>query len=86
MRLVAALLVCGLFASSSYAAEDGLRDFSTDRPNKSSGPTTVDEGHWQVESDLFNLSRDSDRGSSTRSLSTVLPTLKFAPATTRTLN
>jgi hypothetical protein len=70
-------LACLLLAGAAHAADGDLREFSTDRPNKSSSATTVDAGHWQVESDLFNWSRDRDRGDSTRTLSTVLPTLKL---------
>jgi hypothetical protein len=77
MRIVAIGLTCALLASSAFAADDGLRDFSTDRPNKSSSATTVDAGHWQVESDLFNWSRTTDGEFSTRTMSTILPTLKL---------
>ncbi|GIL37819.1 transporter [Roseiterribacter gracilis] len=77
MRVVAVGFACVLLASSAFAADDGLRDFSTDRPNKSSSATTVDAGHWQVESDLFNWSRSSDPDFVQRTMSTVLPTLKL---------
>ena len=33
-----------------------LRALCTDRPTKSTGPCTVDAGHWQVESDIYNVS------------------------------
>jgi hypothetical protein len=52
---------------------DLLRGFSTDRPNKSSSPYTVDAGHWQVESDLFNYARD--RG--VQQVTTLAPTIKL---------
>ncbi len=32
-----------------------LRSLCTDRPTKSTGPCTVDAGHWQVESDIYNF-------------------------------
>jgi hypothetical protein len=34
--------------------DDQLRAFCTDRPTKSNAPCTVDAGHFQYESDLFN--------------------------------
>jgi hypothetical protein len=56
---------------------DLMRGFSTDRPNKSSSPYTVDAGHWQIESDLSNYFRDSGNGSSVRQITTVAPTVKL---------
>ncbi|GIL37806.1 transporter [Roseiterribacter gracilis] len=56
---------------------DLLRGFSTDRPNKSSSPYTVDAGHWQIESDLFNVARDSANGTATRQITSVAPTVKL---------
>ena len=38
--------------------DDQLRSFSTDRPNKGNSPYTVDAGHFQYETDLFNYSYD----------------------------
>lgn len=35
------------------APKDKLRDFETDRPDVTESPSTVDAGHFQVESDLF---------------------------------
>ena len=37
-----------------------LRPFSPDRPNKTEGPYTVDAGHYQVEMDVANFTRDAD--------------------------
>lgn len=41
---------------------DLLRDLSTDRPDKTESPYTVDAGHFQIESDLVNFSYDSFNG------------------------
>ena len=38
-----------------------LRDFSTDRPDQTESPYTVDAGHFQVELDVVNLTNDRDR-------------------------
>lgn len=77
MRFAWLPLACALVSMSAAADEDGLRDFATDRPNKSSSATTVAQGHFQVESDLFNAGRSAYPEGSTRTLSTILPTIKY---------
>ena len=49
------------------AATDGpqLRPFCTDRPTKSDGACTVDAGHFQIESDLFNATPQRSQGVTT---------------------
>ena len=42
---------------------DQMRELSTDRPDQTESPYTVDAGHFQIESDIFSFSRDRDRGS-----------------------
>src|SRR3954471_3984147 len=37
-----------------------MREMSTDRPDKTESPFTVDAGHFQIESDLFVYARDHD--------------------------
>jgi len=54
-----------------------LRAFCTDRPTKSTGPCTVDAGHFQVESDVFNLTYDTSGGADTTTLLYTNPTLKL---------
>lgn len=49
-----------------------LRDMSTDRPDKTESPYTVDAGHFQIETDLVAYTRDEDAGS-TSSAFDVLP-------------
>lgn len=41
---------------------DLLREFATDRPDKTESPYTVDAGHLQVETDLITMTRDRVRG------------------------
>ena len=43
--------------------EKFLRDLSTDRPDLTESPFTVDAGWWQIESDLVNFTRDHDTAS-----------------------
>ncbi len=54
-----------------------LRSFCTDRPTKSTGPCTVDAGHWQIESDLFNVTLDHSGGLDTTTWLVTNPTLKL---------
>lgn len=37
-----------------------MRELSTDRPDQTESPYTVDAGHWQVEMDFFSHTRDHD--------------------------
>ncbi|MCW5552491.1 MAG: transporter [Verrucomicrobiae bacterium] len=46
-----------------------MRELSTDRPDLTEGPYTVDAGHFQIEMDAVNYSRDRERGIRTESLS-----------------
>lgn len=50
---------------------DEMREFSTDRPDKTESPYTVDAGHYQVEADLANYTYDryKKRGEDTRTQS-----------------
>jgi hypothetical protein len=41
-----------------------MRDLSADRPDFTESPYTVDAGHFQIEADLFNYTRDRDRSGS----------------------
>lgn len=41
---------------------DQMRELSTDRPDQTESPYTVDAGHFQIESDIFAFSRNRDRG------------------------
>lgn len=40
---------------------DRMRDLSTDRPDKTESPATVDAGHVQIESDLITYAWDHDK-------------------------
>jgi hypothetical protein len=42
--------------------DDQLRPFCTDRPTKGTGPCTVDAGHLQIESDMFNATLQNSAG------------------------
>ena len=58
-------------------AAPGLRALCTDRPTKSTSPCTVDPGHWQLESDLVNVTVDRSGGVNTTTILATNPTLKY---------
>jgi hypothetical protein len=45
-----------------------LRELATDRPDKTENPYTVDAGHFQLELDLLNYTRDRHAGRTTRTI------------------
>ena len=54
-----------------------LRSLCTDRPTKSTAPCTVDAGHWQVESDVYNVTTQTLDGVTTITQLFTNPTLKL---------
>jgi hypothetical protein len=54
-----------------------LRSLNTDRPTKSNSPVTVDAGHFQIESDLFNDTHSNAGGVTTRLYTAFDPVLKL---------
>jgi hypothetical protein len=57
--------------------DDQLRSLCTDRPTKSTSPCTVDAGHWQIESDVYNFTTQTDGGVTTTTQLFTNPTLKL---------
>lgn len=41
---------------------DQMRELSTDRPDQTESPYTVDAGHWQIEFDFANFTYDRESG------------------------
>lgn len=58
--------------------DDQMRSFSTDRPGKTHSSTTVDAGHFQVESDFVNYTYDrfSPNRQTTQNYSIATPIIK----------
>jgi hypothetical protein len=54
-----------------------LRPLCTDRPTKSTSPCTVDAGHFQLESDIFNETVDHSGGVTATTRLFTSPTLKL---------
>ena len=54
-----------------------LRSLCTDRPTKSTSPCTVDAGHWQLESDVYNYTEQDAGGVSITTQLITNPTLKL---------
>ncbi len=65
------------FNLANPTPEADLRAFCTDRPTKSTGPCTVDAGHFQYESDVFNVTYDTSGGADTTTALYTNPTLKL---------
>ena len=57
--------------------DDQMRDFATDRPTKSNVPYTVPAGHFQYETDLFNLSFQMSGSTGTEVFLFTNPTAKI---------
>ena len=50
--LLTRLIAAGALCAQCSAAPAPLRDFSTDRPDTTESPRTVDKGHWQFELEI----------------------------------
>ena len=81
---VAVALVCAApaFADDQSAAKgapsgEKLRALCTDRPTKSTGTCTVDKGHWQIESDIVNVTSFRFDGISTTTTLVTSPVIKY---------
>ena len=59
------------------APDSALRPFCTDRPTKGTGPCTVDAGHLQIESDIFNATSDDANGVTTDTLVYTSPNFRL---------
>lgn len=65
------------YSLSNPTPEDKLRPLCTDRPTKSTSPCTVDPGHIQIESDLYNETFDYSGGVTTTTQLFTNPTFKL---------
>ncbi len=64
--LAPAAMGLGLFVIGSQALHaEEMRELSTDRPDKTESPYTVDKGHFQAEMDLWNLGFSKDESGAT---------------------
>lgn len=89
--LLWALLVLGLVTSAhagdktdkgrytlfSPTPDSDLRDFSPDRPARSTSPFTVDAGHFQIESDFLIYTMADQQGATARQFQAADPVLKL---------
>lgn len=72
-RLVWVSGLCCAVLSDAGAAERRLRPLTTDRPDATESPITVDAGHFQVETSLVEYSHTREKGRRERTWA-VLPT------------
>jgi hypothetical protein len=66
------------FTAFNHTPDADLRSLCADRPSKATGTCTVDAGHWQFESDIYNVTFQTVDGVSTRTELFTNPTLKLA--------
>jgi hypothetical protein len=71
------------FTLFSPTPDADLRSLCTDRPTKSTSPCTVDAGHFQIESDIVNVTVDRSGGlTTTTTWLATNPTLKLGVTNT----
>ena len=87
--LISAVVVCSLpflsvaqaqtldYSLFDPAPDAALRPFCTDRPTKGTGPCTVDAGHLQIESYVFNATLQNSDGVVTDTYLYTNPNLKL---------
>ena len=57
--------------------DDEMRKFTPDRPAKGFSVRTIDAGHFELETDFVNYTTSNDRGTVTRSIEALDPTVKL---------
>lgn len=72
LPLFVASAICAQPDKSAYTffnptPRDQMRELSTDRPDQTESPYTVDAGHWQIELEFANYTYDRERGTRTES-------------------
>jgi hypothetical protein len=77
MKVAAMALACAIAGSIPVGADEAIRDLCPDRPGKGTSACTVDEGHFQIESDVFNGSFQRTGGITTDIWFITNPNLKF---------
>jgi hypothetical protein len=65
MRGRTTIIAAMLLATGSAAAAADEQPICADRPSKSTGPCTVPQGKWQIETGLIDWSRDKSAGVTT---------------------
>ena len=69
MRGLTIIFAAVLMATSGAAVASDVPPICPDRPSKSTGPCTVPQGKWQVETGLVDWSRDKSDGVTTDTIS-----------------
>lgn len=64
---------------------DQMRELSTDRPDQTESPYTVDAGHWQIEFDFANYTYDREAGVRTSTLNVAPVNVKLGLTNTTDL-
>jgi len=77
LPLIVALAFAAGVAHAQTGDDSGLSPICTDRPTKSDSACSVEPGHWQLETDLFNGSFQHQGGVTTDTWYLTNPTLKY---------
>jgi hypothetical protein len=77
LAVSSALMALAGRALAQEASPSELQPICADRPTKSNGPCTVDQGHWQIEADLVNAAFMHAGGVTTDTWMIANPTLKY---------
>lgn len=76
-RLIKLLLIFSILVSVPVAAQEKLRELSTDRPDKTESANTVDRGYFQIEMDLASYSYDKTVNTKNKELALAAINLKY---------
>ncbi len=74
-----------VYTAFNPTPRDQMRELSTDRPDQTESPYTVDAGHWQIELDFFNYTLDREDGIRTETLNLAPVNLKLGLTNTTDL-
>lgn len=80
MRVAKIYILAALLLIGTAQAEEKLRAFNTDRPDKTESAYTVPRGHFQFETDLVNFTHDKSEQAETKTYNIHLANLKFGVA------
>ena len=65
---IPSIIIAGVgdFTQNLNPAKTALRDLAADRPDSTESPITVDKGHWQIETSVVGVAKNSSGGMDTK--------------------
>ena len=58
IQLIPTVVLADSFHLFNPVPKEKMRDFATDRPDRTESPITVDAGHFQIETDFIVMNQD----------------------------